>query len=56
MMVATAPHYTLEQARDAAHGGEGWRSRELSTAEELGLVWAACGVASESGVIHRERV
>ena len=35
-MVATAPHYALEQAQDAAHGGEGWRSRETTTADELG--------------------
>jgi N-dimethylarginine dimethylaminohydrolase len=51
-MVATAPHYALEQARDAAHGGEGWRSRDLSTAEELGSVWVACGVTSECGTLR----
>ena len=48
-MVATATHYALEQAQDAAHGGEGWRSREGTTADELGSIWAACGVASECG-------
>jgi arginine deiminase len=31
-MVATVPHYALEQARDAAHGGDGWLSREETTA------------------------
>ena len=42
-MAATAPHYALEQAQDAAHGGEGWRSRQGTTADELGSIWAACG-------------
>jgi N-dimethylarginine dimethylaminohydrolase len=51
-MVATAPHYALEQAQDAAHGGEGWQSREGTTADELGSIWAACGVASECGVLR----
>jgi N-dimethylarginine dimethylaminohydrolase len=48
MAVAT-PFYALEQARDAAHGGEGWRSRGGTTADELGSVWASCGVTSECG-------
>ncbi|MBA2596636.1 MAG: amidinotransferase [Chloroflexia bacterium] len=51
-MVATAPHYALEQAQDAAHGGVGWQSRAGTTADELGSVWAACGVASECGVLR----
>ena len=51
-MVATAPHYALEQAQDAAHGGDGWRSREGTTADELGSIWAACGVASECGALR----
>lgn len=51
-MVATAPHYALEQAQDAAHGGDGWRSREGTTADELGSVWAACGVSSECGTLR----
>lgn len=51
-MVATAPHYALEQAQDAAHGGEGWRSRDGTTADELGSIWAACGVTSECGILR----
>src|SRR3712207_3461843 len=51
-MVTTVPHYALDQARDAAHGGEGWRSREETTAEELGSIWAACGVTSECGTLR----
>ncbi len=51
-MAATAPHYALEQAQDAAHGGEGWRSRQGTTADELGSIWAACGVASECGTLR----
>jgi N-dimethylarginine dimethylaminohydrolase len=51
-MVATAPHYALEQARDAAHGGEGWLSRQGTTADELGSIWAACGVTSEVGPLR----
>jgi N-dimethylarginine dimethylaminohydrolase len=48
-MQATTPHYALEQARDAAHGGEGWEARLATTAVELGSVWADCGVRSECG-------
>jgi N-dimethylarginine dimethylaminohydrolase len=51
-MVVTTPHYALEQARDAAHGGDGWQSREGSTVDELGSVWAACGVTSECGTLR----
>lgn len=51
-MTATVPHYALEQSQDAAHGGEGWRSRDESTADELGSVWAACGVTSECGTLR----
>lgn len=51
-MVATAPHYALEQAQDAAHGGDGWRAREGTTADELGSIWAACGVSSECGTLR----
>ena len=51
-MAATAPHYALEQAQDAAHGGEGWRSRQGTTSDELGSIWAACGVTSESGTLR----
>ena len=57
-MVTTTRHYALEQARDAAHGGEGWESRTGSMEEEIGSVWANCGVRSECGklravVMHR---
>ncbi len=58
MLRADAPHYALEQARDAAHGGAGWASRETTTADELGSVWSDCGVRSECGrlravLVHR---
>jgi N-dimethylarginine dimethylaminohydrolase len=52
MMVATTRHYALEQARDAAHGGDGWQSRAGSTADEIGSVWAECGVRSECGTLR----
>ena len=51
-MAATVPHYALEQAQDAAHGGEGWRSRQGTTADELGSIWADCGVTSECGTLR----
>ena len=51
-MVTTTRHYALEQARDAAHGGEGWQGRDGATADELGSVWAACGVRSECGTLR----
>lgn len=41
-----------------AYGGDGWSPRTLSHAEEVGAVWAACGVDSEwmplrSVLLHR---
>lgn len=51
-MATTTRQYALEQARDAAHGGEGWQSRAGSTADELGSVWAACGARSECGTLR----
>jgi N-dimethylarginine dimethylaminohydrolase len=51
-MVTTTPYYALDQARDASHGGEGWQSRQGTTADELGSVWAACGVHSECGTLR----
>ncbi len=42
----------LEQARDAAHGGDGWVPRGSSTREELGSVWADVGVRSECGKLR----
>lgn len=52
MVVAMTPFYALDQAQDAAHGGDGWQSREGTTADELGSIWAACGVASECGTLR----
>jgi N-dimethylarginine dimethylaminohydrolase len=31
----------------AAYGGEGWRPREAAHGDEIGSVWAACGLDSE---------
>jgi N-dimethylarginine dimethylaminohydrolase len=42
---------SFSQAKDAAHGGEGWSPRTTSTAEELGSLWAPCGVTSEAGCL-----
>jgi len=42
----------LEQARDAAHGGEGWEGREGTLQDDLGTVWATCGVHSECGTLR----
>lgn len=49
--MATTFH-ALAQAQDASHGGEGWESRSGTTADEIGTVWAACGVSSECGTLH----
>jgi N-dimethylarginine dimethylaminohydrolase len=51
-MALATPFYALEQAQDAAHGGDGWRSRNGATADELGLIWASCGVTSECGTLR----
>lgn len=32
---------------DAAHGGLGWSPRTKSTRQEIGKIWAECGVANE---------
>jgi N-dimethylarginine dimethylaminohydrolase len=37
----------VKQTDEAPHGGEGWIGREASMRDELGVLWAACGVASE---------
>ena len=50
-MVAT-PHYALEQAQDASHGGEGWESRHATTRDEIGSIWLECGVTSECGTLR----
>jgi N-dimethylarginine dimethylaminohydrolase len=51
-MVVTTPHYALQQAQDAAHGGDGWQSRPGATVDELGSIWAECGVTSECGTLR----
>jgi N-dimethylarginine dimethylaminohydrolase len=52
MVVRSAAHAA------SAYGGEGWRPRARSTREEIGDLWAACGVSSEwsrlrSVLLHR---
>jgi arginine deiminase len=52
-MINTSPTHT-----QSAYGGEGWRPRARSTREEIGDLWAACGMASEwsrlrSILLHR---
>ena len=42
----------LDQNTVSAHGGEGWVPRTATTAEELGAVWADCGVRSECGTLR----
>ncbi|HRA47415.1 MAG TPA: arginine deiminase family protein [Thermomicrobiales bacterium] len=42
----------VKQTDEAPHGGEGWRERETSLPEELGTLWAACGVASEYATLN----
>ncbi len=37
----------------AAYGGPGWQPRLTSTQEELGTLWARCGVASEYGRLRQ---
>jgi N-dimethylarginine dimethylaminohydrolase len=37
----------LKPADAAAYGGPGWLGRETSLREELGGIWAACGIDSE---------
>lgn len=44
--------YALAQAQDPSHGGEGWEGRHGTTADEIGSVWAACGVHSECGTLR----
>lgn len=42
----------LDIAHGAPHGGAGWVSRDGTTADELGGVWADVGVTSEVGVLR----
>ena len=41
------PHVIEERAGAAAYGGPNWAARERSLADELGSVWARCGIDSE---------
>jgi len=48
----------LPAPTQSAYGGEGWRPRARSIREEIGSLWAACGMASEwsrlrSVLLHR---
>lgn len=52
MVAVERPHYALEQAQDAAHGGDGWESRSGPSQDELGSIWAACGIRSECGTLR----
>jgi N-dimethylarginine dimethylaminohydrolase len=46
------PADVLKQHEDAAHGGDGWAAREGTLLDELGSVWADCGVRSECGTLR----
>jgi hypothetical protein len=46
------PADVLKQHEDAAHGGDGWAAREGSLLDELGSIWADCGVRSECGTLR----
>ena len=39
----------VKQTDEAPHGGEGWVARETTMPQELGSLWAECGVTSEYG-------
>ena len=39
----------VKQTDEAPHGGEGWVGRETTMPQELGTLWAECGVTSEYG-------
>lgn len=46
------PADVLRQHEDAAHGSEGWAGREGTLLDDLGSVWADCGVRSECGTLR----
>lgn len=46
------PADVLKQHEDAAHGGDGWAGRDGSLRDELGSIWADCGVRSECGTLR----
>ena len=37
----------VKQTDEAPHGGEGWVARETTMSQELGTLWAECGVTAE---------
>jgi arginine deiminase len=39
----------VKQTDEAPHGGEGWAARETTMPQELGTLWAKCGVTTEYG-------
>lgn len=51
-MAEPGKDFALEQARDAAHGGDGWEGRSGTLSDDLGTVWAPCGVHSECGTLR----
>ena len=38
---------TIEPFTAAAYGGDGWSSRTKNTQQEIGTIWASCGIRSE---------
>jgi N-dimethylarginine dimethylaminohydrolase len=46
------PADILRQNEDSAHGGDGWVPRSGSMSDDLGSIWADCGVTSECGTLR----
>ena len=46
------PADVLRQNEDAAHGGDGWVPRSGTMTDDLGRIWAGCGVTSECGTLR----
>jgi N-dimethylarginine dimethylaminohydrolase len=46
------PADVLRQHYESAHGGEGWVPRQGTMADDLGRLWAECGVPSECGTLR----
>lgn len=46
------PADILRQHEDAAHGGDGWVPRRGSMADDLGSIWASCGVTAECATLR----
>src|SRR5262249_43938302 len=38
---------------NSAHGGPGWQARRGTLRDDIGTIWAACGVSSEVGRLRR---